>query len=60
MVEETGPVVTAGTQRGMADMARVGQGMGVRKPWGLHKPGALSQIQELTHKVRTSDRVLWA
>lgn len=59
-LEETGPVATAGHSelRGWHGYSETGHG--VRKPQGLCKQGTLSQLQVLTHKVRTSDRVLLA
>lgn len=60
-LEETGPVATAGHSEvhGWYGYSETGHGVG--KPQGLRKQGTLSQLQEpLTHKVGTSDRVLWA
>lgn len=54
--KETGLLQQLDTQRGRADMARVGQDPSMRKPRGLHKPDALSQRQDLTPSLRPSDK----
>lgn len=59
-LEETGPVATAGRSEAHGWYGHSETGHGVGKPQGLRKQGALSQLQELTHTVGTSDRVRWA